>query len=39
VGQDKQGRYFRFRGVNTLVNDPYKVRDENILFLSGGVIY
>jgi len=39
VGQDDNGRYFRFKGVNNPVKDPVKVRDNEILFLSIGVVY
>lgn len=39
VGHDNDGRYFRFRGVNTKSRDPFKVRDENIKYLGIGVIY
>ena len=32
-------RYFTFKGINNSKPDPYKVRDKNILWLSGGTIY
>jgi len=39
IGQDSQGRYFRFQGDNNTVKDPYKVRDENIQWLCIGTIF
>lgn len=39
IGQDKQGRYFRFKGDNNSSTDSYIVRDDNIQWLSIGVIY
>ena len=39
VGEDKQGRYWIFKGINNSGKDPYTARDSNILFLNTGVIY
>lgn len=39
IGKDKLGRYFRFKGDNNSSRDPYKVKSENIKWLSIGVIY
>jgi hypothetical protein len=39
VAFDNHGRYFIFKGVNNLWSDPLPARDENILYLSAGVIY
>lgn len=39
VGQDAEGRYFIFKGVNNAISDPYKARDANLLWLNTGVIY
>lgn len=38
IGKD-DSRYFVFKGDNTALNDPYKARDENILWLAIGTIY
>lgn len=39
VSSDSQGRYFIFKGINNPCADPYRARDKNILWLSGGIIY
>ena len=39
IGKDSEGKYFRFKGDNNTVKDPYKVRDSEILWLSIGTIY
>ena len=39
IGQDKEGRYFKFKGDNNPAKDPGKIRDEQISWLSIGVIY
>jgi len=39
IGQDNEGRYFIFKGDNNVPNDPYKVRDSMIRYLSIGTIY
>lgn len=39
IGNDKKGRYFRFKGDNNAVKDPDFVRDNEIEWLSVGVIY
>lgn len=39
VNEDSEGRYFTFMGVNNHKPDSYKVRDKNILYFNGGVIY
>ena len=33
ISSDNDGRYFTFRGFNSAANDPYRVRDENIIWL------
>mgnify|MGYP001558852107 CR=1 FL=1 len=39
IGQDKDGRFWRFKGINNSSTDPYKVRDRNIFYLNTGVIH
>lgn len=39
IGKDKFGRYFRFKGDNNNGQDNWVVRDENIKWISLGVIY
>jgi len=39
VGFDEKGRYFKFKGWNVALHDPWVVRDENILYLSAGTAY
>lgn len=39
VGQDSNGRYFWFAGVNNPARDPYPARDKNILWLNIGTIF
>ena len=40
VGEDEGGRYFRTKGDNIFVTqDPHKVRDEEILYISVGIIF
>lgn len=39
IGHDRLGRYFRFKGDNSIVRDPFKVRDSQIQWLSIGTIY
>ena len=39
IGSDNEGRYFKFKGDNTPVKDPYEARDSNILWVSIGTIY
>lgn len=39
IGQDEEGIYFTFKGDNNNESDPYKVRPENITWISIGVIY
>ena len=36
---DGQGRYFRFRGDNNASQDPFIAHDENIKWMSIGIIY
>lgn len=38
IGQDDQGRFFKFRGDNNLKGDPDKVRDAHITHLYAGTI-
>ena len=39
IGEDKGGRYYKTRGDNCAVKDPYKLRDNHIQFLCIGIIY
>lgn len=39
VGFDDKGRYFKFKGIRTALVDPVRVRDNEILYLGGGVTY
>ena len=39
MGEDKEGRYFHFKGDNNSGKDPDKVRDNQIQWVSIGVIY
>ncbi len=39
VGKDNQGVYFIIKGDNNSAADPYRVRSENIEWLSIGIIY
>jgi len=39
IGKDSEGRYFRFQGDNNAVKDPYKVRDNEVLYLCIGTIF
>lgn len=39
IKEDKNGRIYRCRGDNNIVEDPYYLRDLNIKYLVLGVIY
>jgi hypothetical protein len=39
VGSDEKGRYFKFKGWNVALQDPWTVRDSEILYLSAGTAY
>jgi hypothetical protein len=39
IKNDKNGRYFKFRGDNNPSSDPYKIRDSDIKWISIGTIY
>ena len=40
VGEDEGGRYFRTKGDNIFVTqDPHKVRDAEVLYISVGIIF
>ena len=39
IGQDKQGKFYRFKGDNNSVKDPGKVRENEIEWVSIGTIY
>lgn len=39
IGNDKKGRYFRFKGDNNPTKDPWKIRDGDIKWLLIGIIY
>lgn len=38
IGEDEQGRFYKFRGDNNYRNDPYKIRDTNISHVYAGTI-
>lgn len=38
IGEDSQGRFFKFRGDNNVRGDSYKIRDANISHLYAGSI-
>ena len=39
IEQDNEGRKYVFRGDNTVIEDPYTIRDKDIKYLMVGVIY
>jgi hypothetical protein len=39
ISEDANGRFFRFKGDNNASPDPFRVYDDNILYLSIGTIY
>ena len=39
VGNDSEGRYFWFGGINNQARDPFPARDVNILWLNIGTIF
>ena len=39
IGNDEQGKFYRFKGDNNPVRDPEKIRENEIKWLSLGVIY
>jgi len=39
IGNDAQGKYFKFKGDNNYASDPGKVRESEIEWVSIGVIY
>jgi len=38
IGEDDQGRFFKFRGDNNWKSDPGKIREANISYLYAGTI-
>lgn len=39
IGVDDKGIFYRFKGDNNAVKDPYKVREKHILWVSIGTIF
>lgn len=39
IGEDEQGRWYKTRGDNCATTDPYKLRNNHILFLCIGILY
>jgi len=39
IGEDEEGRYFRFKGDNNPSTDPFIVRDNQIMYIGFAIIY